>query len=207
MTQNDRRVERDGQLQASRRIDWRFLLPRSQLHKVAYLGPDDGLLLQALKQFSESLIVISPPYYTLSVPSNDSDFNLAVLQSSSLADLGCVTSVLNDNGRLYWEICRTNWQERLRLRHFRDYIAALEHLGFYATQVNWHRPDFDSCLEIIPLDNPTALGYVFSRRPDDMAGQIKLATARSLSQLRLLPRLVPCLSIIARKGLETVESP
>jgi len=206
LTQNGPQLERDRQLQTSRRIDWRFLLPSPHLGQVVYLGPGNGMLLDALNQFSESLKIMSPPYKSMKDRSKDSVFKLAILQSSNLADLEHVNEVLNDHGYLYWEICRVNWQVRLRLRHYRDYVAALERLGFSAMQVNWHRPDFDSCLEIIPLDNPATLKYVFSRRPDDMAGQIKLAIGRGLAQLRLLPRLVPCLSITAYKGLATVES-
>ena len=94
---------------------------------------------------------------------------------------------------------RHTWKEHWRLHHFRDYVARLERLGFHNIHVSWHRPNFESCLEIIPLNVPLALGYVFTRRPGNLVGQIKLATGRYLMKTHLLARLVPCLSVVACK--------
>jgi hypothetical protein len=221
-------VGRDIELQTSRRIDWRFLLPNPHLRRVAYLGPDGGTLPVALNQFSDSLTIISPPYQAVVAQNNHSSFELVVLHSPSLADLERANSLLMAGGYLYWEIDRTKrltslreitkrgswvhsrqnstWKERLGLRHFQDYVVSLERLGFCNIQVSWHRPNFEACLEIIPLDDPLALGYVFSRRPGNLAGQIKFATGRFLMKTNLLARLVPCLSVVACKRLASTES-
>lgn len=205
LTQNGQCLGRDRRLQIARRVDWRFLLPSPQLDQIVYVGPEDVTLLEALKQFSASLKVMTPPYKMMA-EQNYSDCSLAVLHSANPDDLEGVNMVLDTDGLLYWEISRTSLKGRMRLRHFRDYFGALERWGLSAMQVCWHRPNFEACLEIIPLDHPAALMHVFSRRPDDMPGKAKLVLARGLSHLGLLPRLVPCLSIIARKGAEPVGS-
>lgn len=218
----DSRAGRDSKLRASRRIDWRFLLPNAQLGRVAYLGPNGGTLPAALQQFSDSLTIISacPVGYAKSKYSN---FELVVLRSESLADIESAITLLQPGGCLYLEIDRTEWsrywreivrrgsrvdsmqnsiwKEHLGLRHFQDYVVSLERLGFCNVQVNWHRPTFEACLEIIPLDDPLALEYVFSRPAGNLAGQIKLAIGRYLMKTGLLARLIPCLSIVAYKRL------
>src|SRR5215216_5694129 len=50
----------DALLQASRRLDWRFLLPDPSLRQVAYSGPGRGALLDSLRLFSESLTLLDP---------------------------------------------------------------------------------------------------------------------------------------------------
>jgi len=198
---------RDSRLQTSRRIDWRFLLPFPKLRRVAYLGPEGGALLLSVKQFSGSLTIISSSDPANYASENHSSFELVVLHSPSVADLDKAKTFVMPGGYLYWEIDRRQtWKGHRLLRHFRHYVVHLERLGFCNIQVNWHRPNFELCLEIIPLDDPLALGYVFSRRPSNLLGQIKLATGRYLVKTHLFARLVPCLSVVACKGLASTEA-
>ncbi len=198
---------RDHKLLTSRRIDWRFLLPNTDLRRVAYLGPDGGALLVALKQFSSSLTILSSSDHTNYASENCSTFELVVLHSPSLEDLDKAKTFVMPGGYLYWEIDRRQtWKEHRRFRHFRDYVARLDRLGFHNIHVSWHRPNFESCLEIIPLNVPLALGYVFTRRPGNLVDYIKLAAGRYLMATRLLDRLVPCLSVVACKRLKSTEA-
>lgn len=92
----------------------------------------------------------------------------------------------------------------LRLRQnvlslFHDQVAALERLGFCDIQMHWQRPNFEACLEIIPM-NDAALEYAFSRPRSDLASQLKFAAGRVMMQTGLLVHLTPCFSLIARKG-------
>src|ERR1044071_531014 len=48
-------LDADVLLQASRRVDWRFLLPDPNLGRVAYFGPARGALLESLRLFSAAL--------------------------------------------------------------------------------------------------------------------------------------------------------
>ena len=52
-------------LETSRRLAWRFLLPNPHLGRVAYLGPASGTLPRALREFCDSLTTIAPARPTL----------------------------------------------------------------------------------------------------------------------------------------------
>ncbi len=51
----------DRLLPASRRLDWRFLLPNPELRNVLYVGPAHGALWESLRLFSASLTVVDEP--------------------------------------------------------------------------------------------------------------------------------------------------
>ncbi len=85
------------------------------------------------------------------------------------------------------------------LELFRDHVAALERLGFGDIQMHWQRPNFEACLEIIPMNDSAALDYVFSRPRSDWASRLKFAAGRMMMQTGLLAHLTPCFSLIARK--------
>ncbi len=85
------------------------------------------------------------------------------------------------------------------LELFRDHVAALECLGFGDIQMHWQRPNFEACLEIIPMNDPAALDYAFSRPRSDLASRLKFAAGRFMMQSGLLAHLTPCFSLIARK--------
>ena len=224
----DNYADRDRKLQLSRRIDWRFLLPSLDLHRVAYIGPEGGAQPVALNQFCDSLKIIHPPYHEVYEPGHHSKFELVVLHSRDLADIEKARMLLVPGGYLYWEIAPRKWRSFLRemtksgtqiysrqnpiwkecfgSRHFRHYVESLERHGLCTIQVNWHRPNFESCLEIIPLNNPKALDYVFARGASNLMGQIKLLAGRYLMKAHLLAHLVSCVSVIAYKHLPGTES-
>jgi len=216
-------ASRDNKLQNARRIDWRFLLPNPHLGRVGYWGPSHGGLATVLNQFSDSLTLIAPPYQPTQAADANVNFEQVVLHSSNLADLNKASTLLMPGGYLYWEIDRTvrfrslsqlikrkerlaasgdsNWKAHWGPPHFRDYVSAVAQLGFCDIQVSWHRPNFETCLEIIPLDDPVALNYVFSRSASNLASQAQLLAGRYLMKARLFARLVPCFSIVASKDL------
>jgi hypothetical protein len=192
-------VARDQELQLSRRIDWRFLLPDPRLRHLAYLGPKKGLLLRALQHFSEPFSIISWPDLSDYRPGIHSGFDLAIIHSPRPVDLKGIHAILSPGGHLYWEIERSDLRQRLYLRHFRNYVAPLANLGFDDIRVCWHRPNFDSCLEIIPLDSNSALRYVFTRQKGNLTGRIQVAAGKFLVENDLLSRVVSCMSLVARK--------
>ncbi|MGH7600344.1 MAG: hypothetical protein ACREOI_28655, partial [bacterium] len=75
---------------------------------------------------------------------------------------------------------------------FRDHVAALERLGFRDIQMHWQRPNFEACLEIIPMNDAAALEYAFSRPRSDWASRLKFAAGRFMMQTGLLAHLTPC---------------
>jgi hypothetical protein len=72
----------DALLQASRRVDWRFLPAEPELGRVAYLGSDDPELVESLRLFSAG--------FTASGASNSGErdsHGLVVLRNSNSEEL------------------------------------------------------------------------------------------------------------------------
>ena len=199
----------DQDLQLARRIDWRFLLPEPYLRRVAYFGPKGGTLPTALKHFSESFQIISSE--------ESARFDLVVLRLRDASDLAKANKLLVSGGFLYWEMKSVNWAASLRHRTngkadstpkrwrrvpnlFHEHVAALERLGFADIQIHWQRPNFEGCLEIIPMHEATALEYAFGRPRSDLASRVKFAAGKVMMQIGLLAHLMPCFSLLARKS-------
>lgn len=198
----------DQDLQLARRIDWRFLLPEPYLRRVAYWGPAKGALPAALEHFSESFQVVS---------ANDAGaFDLVVLRLREVADLGKANELLAHGGFLYWEMKPVNWTAALHYRtngksdsmpkrwrrvpnFFHEQVEALQRLGFQDIQIHWQRPNFEGCLEIIPMQEATALDYAFGRPRSDLASRVKFAAGKVMMQTGLLAHVTPCFSLIAQK--------
>lgn len=198
----------DRELQLARRIDWRFLLPEPYLRRVAYRGPASGTLPTALKHFSASFQTISAQ--------ETAEFDLVVLRLSEVTELAQASKLLATGGFLYWEMKPINWTAAIqprfngkrvarpkRWRHvanlFYDHVEALERLDFEDIQIHWQRPNFEGCLEIIPINEARALDYAFGRPRSDFASHVKFAAGKVMMQTGLLAHLTPCFSLIAQK--------
>lgn len=220
--------DRDQLLQLSRRLDWRFLLPTPQLGKVAYLGPVAATLPGALYHFCDSLTLIAGTEKLSSEEAQESKayFDQVVVCSQRLADAQMAASLLAEGGYLYWEIKRPALCTMLRtlvvdkkqptpftfgkhrrwdLASCRKYSAYLAQLGFTDIAAHWHRPDFENCLEFIPLDDPIALASAFARSAGSLLSMVQLAIGRKLIKTPLLAYTVPCFSIVACKGHANLE--
>jgi hypothetical protein len=187
-------------LEASRRIDWRFLLPDPELRDVAYLGTQQPVLIDALRRFSRSLCVMEAVVdsgvraeYDLVVLSQPGDDGL-LQHSAELARPG---------GYLYVEARRSRlsaiprWGRKgKRLRRPSDYIARLLELGLTDAEAWWHWPDFERCGELVPLADRRALLLSLARRHGSPA---KSLLARWLVRLGLFEHAVACFSVLARK--------
>ena len=202
----------DLDLQIVRRLDWRYLFPDPRLRRVACVGAQDGELVSALKRFSEFLEIVPSCNGTLPSPRMEPLFDWIVLQSSSQQDLQLAGDLLKPGGYLYWEVdrrssrrlnresrSRTRQNGASRVRFIRTYCRRLEWLGFSEIAAYWHRPNFQKCLEIIPIQDPCALHHVFSRPRSDFSGRLKLAAGRVLSGSGILSLWVPCFSLAAKK--------
>lgn len=204
-------IDRDSQLQTVRRLDWRFLWPDPRLGHVAYWGPAQSSLAKALEQFSDSLTILSScEEYTTKqagvAQKPVQHFDQVVVHSPQHSDLQKACRFLSPHGYLYWEIERTVRLATLRqftqsglLRHFRSYTTCLKAAGFVDIHVHWHRPNFERCLEIIPLDQTAALQYVFMRNSGNLPSQLLLRAGKLLVTTNLLASLVSSFSIVACK--------
>lgn len=200
--------------QISRRIDWRFLLPNPKLERVVCIGEESRELLNALQHFSESLTIISSatPGVTGKL------FNLAVVHSLKAPAIAEACRLLEPGGYLYWEInrfCKPGFSGQAvtpgkdgrkssrkifsRFSHVRAYANYLKELEFTDIEIHWHRPGFRNRKEIIPLESPETLHYVFSRGQGGAAGKLKSLAGKALNALGLLPYLVSSFSLVARK--------
>src|SRR5574341_266258 len=184
----------DALLQASRRVDWRFLLPDPTLRQVAYVGPAHGSLPESLRQFSAALILSD------GAPAQDGhpeQFDLVVAHMPSRERLRQAVALVRPNGFLYVEV-RQRWARNL-WRSPAALVSVLRQYGLVEVEAYWHWPNFDTCAEIVPLGNPVAVRHALGRRRSGRAARVKSAFGRALSRLGLLARAVPCYSIVARK--------
>lgn len=204
------RSRRDGLLQLTRRLDWRFLLPDPVLHHVALLGDDDPQLVQALRWTSRSLSLLDLGWQFTS--GQEPRFDVVVLRSPRLEDAKRAAVLVDTGGCLYWEIERNlkphpwcAWSERLpfggaarrapcRPERLRTLLRAQ---GFRDVRVYWHRPDFQNAVEIVPLENQVLLDYVLEGPANQLRGRLKRWFGRVLRRAGLLQRLVPTVSVIA----------
>jgi hypothetical protein len=179
-------------LQASRRVDWRFLLPDPSLGDVAFIGNAQGSLADTLKMFSVALTVSDASELT-----PRSLYDVVVTVDPTVERLECAARWLRPGGWLYVEVHGPSLRGPLRFA--RDYMAALKKLGFDEVEAHWHWPDFESCIEIVPLGSQTALLEVFARHRSGGKGWLKSVFGRLLLRTGLLIRVIPCYSLVARK--------
>ncbi|MCG8604773.1 hypothetical protein MJD09_07225 [bacterium] len=201
----------EDELELVRRIDWRFLLPDPNLGTVAYVGPEDETLTSALKRFCDSLIMLDG-----STPSGSGQEDQRYDVLTSRADWNQTAracSRLRKGGYLYWEIERasplgifgsktTPASLKTGRVYFNRYIELLESSGFRDVSVHWHRPDFDNCLDIVPLNTKGALEHFFSRDSADIKGRVKKIGGLFLNKTGLVHRWAPCISLTASKKKE-----
>ncbi len=86
-----------------------------------------------------------------------------------------------------------------RFQSFDKYAQFLEIHGFTSISGYWHRPNFKTCKEIVPLDSKVALQFAFSKLHGSLIGQFKIWFGKLLKDFGLLFHLIPYFSIVARK--------
>ncbi len=188
---------RDKDILMARRIDWRFLLPSPELNNVVYIGSPGTELQESLTRFSRSLTALSPDEAnSFSIKSNDAN-DLAVICSSHLSAVKNALPLIKKKGLIYWEVKRRG-KKILQPRDVRKYLADLDDLHLREVELYWHRPNFERCMEIIPLKKQ-ALQHAFAKSHSSLKGKAKIAVGRILLNTGLLFYLVPCFSLIARK--------
>ncbi|MFQ5858335.1 MAG: hypothetical protein ACE5LU_22260 [Anaerolineae bacterium] len=207
-----KQINQDALLQASRRVDWRFLLPEPNLGQVAYIGPAAGTLLESLRLFSTSLIIIEPSREHVK---DAAQHDVVIAKAPTLEALRQAARLVRSGGFLYveayglfgpgWLRPPVHYQSLLKrplLPFPVHYMTVAERLGFHGGQVYWHWPDFESCSKIVPLDSSAAVRYAFAQGQDTATGRLKATLGHWLLRSGLLPQMVPCFSIVAQRGLE-----
>jgi hypothetical protein len=195
----DVQMDNDTLLQASRRVDWRFLLPNPNLGAVAYIGPARSTLIDSLRLFSDSLTMIAER------PSTSTEqYDIVVAHNPSSSQLRNAIDALRPQGWLYMEGYHPFSLSRLRRgerpRFSTSYLRALRQRGLDELAAYWHWPNFEACTEIVPLLDSSALLLSLGRRRSGKGSFLKAILSRALVRSGALPLLAPCFSVVARKG-------
>jgi hypothetical protein len=187
----------DNHLQASRRLDWRFLFPQVALGKVAYIGSRDEILIEALQAFSDELHINQDDKTSLS------NVDYLIMLNPSLSRFRQLLALMKPQARFYVEFKRSRYALTLnRLPSL--YALSARQAGFIDTQMSWHWPNFAEANRIIPLESPEGLQNVFAKGRKNWRTQAKLFGISQLVRTKMLHSLVSCLSLIGEKGVKVL---
>jgi len=199
-------------MQAAKRLDWRFLLPRPELGQVAFWGSEKSLLAEALALYSEKLTLLQRTHQNGFVEPKVT-YDLVVLCNPTRELLQWAPTVLSATGSVYLEIQSLFWPQRWfhrsfiqqvgkrsLLTHPKDYGKILQQGGLAQTQTHWMWPSFDNTRKIIPLDAPNILSYVSAAQRQEKQNfkrLLKTCYRRWLLESDWFSLLVPCMAITA----------
>lgn len=209
-------------LPASRRVDWRFLLPDPRLGAVICLKPAPQSLIESLQIFSTSLAVVTPAGEGHEPV--EASYDLAVACDPAQRAVTRAMQYVRSGGFIYLEIhnlssllrrsTRSKARAALRNNGFRRpryYTRLLQSAGFEDVHLYWHWPDFETCKMIIPLDDPGAARFALARGGWGLKAQLSRVFARlltaggpggeMLSSSTLLAWIAPCCSVLARRSV------
>ena len=188
----------DAHLQASRRLDWRFLLPDPNLGHVACVGAGQGELVNSLRLFSDSLTLLASPEV-----GQETDYDVVVAHAPEPAHLPAMAGLVASGGALYLELYGTSWWLRKGqykgLRHPAKFVAQLKRANLGQIHAYWCWPNFHACTRIIPLDHASSLRFALSSPQNSPIEPVKTMAIQGLIRSGLLARLVPCFSLVARR--------
>lgn len=186
-------VNHDALLRASRRVDWRFLLPDPELGRVACMGVTDEGLLESLRLFSTELV----RWEGRGREQAEARYDLVVLRNPRDDDLDSASRLLRPAGWLYIEVEKSLRRvEAHASKSARGYARSLRKRGFVDVGTHVHWPDFASCRAIVPLDDAAAVRHGVGRARTNRALLTRLAPI--LAGTRQLAIFVPCASALGR---------
>lgn len=187
-----RSPDADARLQASRRLDWRFLLPDPALGRVAYVGAAQPALIEALQLLAAQvdLWTAASSGAENALPGSPDAYGLVVAHAPAAgafeATLRQAAALLRPGGTLYLET-----RGRLTRR-----LAALRRVGLANVAAYWIWPNFAACTKIIPVDHLATVAQFEGARLNRWGvGRLLPRLARS----RLAHDLIPCLGIVAQR--------
>jgi hypothetical protein len=194
--------DNDALLQASRRLDWRFLLPEPELGRVACVGVDDPNLVESLRLLgSEATVVEDGRSWEERAP-----HDVVVLRNPAGAELAAAVPLLRPGGWMYVEVDGAGGRRLPEGRRTaRGYAAALRRLGLIEVQGHLHWPDFRSCAVIVPLGDALAVRLALARRRQNGSARLVARLAPLLAACNLLAVAAPSASVLARRPARAGE--
>lgn len=178
-------------------MDWRFLLPSPELGRVLYVGTGQSELRRALGRFSGAVVALGDADLAGGNVGGAETFDLVVVEGGNADVLRQSLPLLRPGGAIYWEITRPPLS--FVRRHPRRYTDFLERFGLTEIDVYWPRPNFDTCVEIVPITRDFALHFVFERTHETLKGRLKLSFGRFLVRSGLLAFAIRDFSMVAVK--------
>jgi hypothetical protein len=192
----------DALLQASRRLDWRFLLPEPELGRVACVGVDDPDLVESLRLFGREATVLD----AVGSPEELAQHDLVVLRNPTVTELAAAFPLVRAGGWIYIEVeGARGGSSSGHPRSARSYGVALRRLGFVEVQGHLHWPDFRSCGAIVPLGDALAVRQALARRRRNGSAQLVARLAPLLAATNLLAVMAPCASVLGRRPASAGE--
>jgi SAM-dependent methyltransferase len=197
-------------LAAVRRVDWRFLLPHPELGRVGWLGDLPPSLRAGLEASGAEPVALGhdPVNFSERPHLQPCDCVLSVspngfrspAERSFPVQLRAIPAVLRPGGWLIIEVHGLGGRHGLRRPLApRAWVRALERQGWEDVRVYWHWPNFEASSQVVPLAEPAALRLALGRGGSGRTGWLTAALGRFGLATGILPRLVPCFSVIARR--------
>jgi hypothetical protein len=184
-------------LQTSRRVDWRFLLPRPQLAATVYLGRSDAPLIAALRAHAHLTIVGQD-----ALRSPTSSFDLAVLKDPSLGSVRAGRDLVRPGGWVYAEVggvLRGPGPVPIAARPVSRWCRAFIDAGLTEVTAHWHVPNHDAAAFLVPLGDPGGVRLVLRRHQGSAAGRTKAIVGRVLAATGLVELAVRDASVLGRR--------
>jgi hypothetical protein len=186
-------------LEASRSLDWRFLLDNPSLGRVVYDARKNSDLPRALSELG----AVATPLCEAGdrEAAGAMDFDVAVLEMPTAGSLRNAVAQLRPGGEIYVTGChRVRWPRRRSVfGSLRQVTAAFRDLGLVDIRPYWHWPSLERCLEVVPLDDHQAIVHSLSRRGGGLVDRAKSWAVRLVLQAGILPRVIPAFGVVARK--------
>lgn len=186
----------DAQLAAVRRVDWRFLLPRPELGRVVCAGAIPASLREGLEASGATVAPLDRRAKVGGRPL-PCDHLVAVLSDARRAP---TADALKPGGWLIVEV------EGLRAgRGLRQpltpaaWVRALEQQGWQEVRAFAHWPDFETCAQVVPVDAAAAWRLALERGGTGLSARLLAKAARLGLALGVLPGIVPCFCVLARR--------
>lgn len=184
-------------LEASRRLDWRFLLPDPELGRVAHVGEAEPALLDALQVFAAGLTVVGGG---ASSEQEQGSFPVVVAVAPTAEGLDRAIGLLRPGGWLYLERRRSLFPagRHRRARAAPVHRRALVRRGLDQVTTYWHWPNFAASKWIVPVGDPTAVRYALHQHRGGRRAQMLRRLGLVLLRTGLLGHVVPCVSVVAQ---------
>jgi hypothetical protein len=183
-------------LQASRRVDWRFLLPRPQLAATVYLGRPDAALIAALRAHADLTIVGQDAIRS------PASFDLAVLKDPLLGSVRAGRDLVRPGGWVYAEVggvLRRPGPVPIAARPVSRWCRVFLDAGLTEVTAHWQVPNHDAAAFLVPLDDPGGVRLVLGRHQGSVAGLTKATVGRVLAAMGLIELAVRDASVLGRR--------